>query len=261
MNQLQGYIDFEERVAFKELFEGFKQKRDGRFTAKQLDSLRYRENDDDVSSIGSSDFINKDYGSSGAGAFMIDLDGFSDDGLSFYKSYTDDSAMKDSSKHVSDWYSSLKSGEELSKSTSSLFGSGRDDTATKSPGGAVNVDARLSYTKHRERFHEFMVAVLGMTIFDAVELWMLSERSGELNVVAALHRDGDMQAWTMQSKEIRLQKGKDVAGQVLVSDYPIWDHDYDKHQAEEASYPEPRAPQLSGYALRSGLHWRGQVEQ
>eukprot|EP01036_Dinobryon_divergens_P008705 gene8705-11646_t len=152
--------------------------------------------------------------------------------------------------HASDWYSSLKSGDELAAADTSMR---RTSSTSSIQLSYAPIDARYSYKKHRERFHEFMVAALGMTIFDAAELWLLSDRSSELNVVAALHRDGDMQVWTAQSKDLGLAKGQDVPGQVLMSDYPIWDHNYNHHKDEEKRYPRAAAAADIGVRTAFGV--------
>jgi hypothetical protein len=88
------------------------------------------------------------------------------------------------------------------------------------------IDAKLSYRQYQTRFHEFMVAALGVTVFDAAELWLLSDRMPELYIVAALHKDGMMQAWTDVSKDLRLGPGVDVPGTVLATGETLWDSNY-----------------------------------
>lgn len=100
------------------------------------------------------------------------------------------------------------------------------------------IDSRDSYRKSPTRFHEFMIALLGMTIFDVAELWMMSERTQELHVVAALHRDGLMQKWTSVGRNLKLRRGEDIPGQVLETSQPFWDNRYDKKTMNDASkYP------------------------
>jgi hypothetical protein len=113
------------------------------------------------------------------------------------------------------------------------------------------VDARESYRKHPYRFHELMIALLGMTIFDAAELWMVSARTGKLHVVAALHRDGVMEVWTSQGRNLALERGQDVPGRVTETSQPFWDNAYDKNVYNLASYP--RAETASQIGVKTAL--------
>lgn len=94
------------------------------------------------------------------------------------------------------------------------------------------IDARASYRCEPSRFHEFMVAILGMTFFDAGELWFVSDQSSEqqqqqqLYLVAALYRDKSLQTWSTEAKDIRLKSGEDIPGQVLLTAQPYWDCNY-----------------------------------
>jgi hypothetical protein len=99
------------------------------------------------------------------------------------------------------------------------------------------IDVRQSYRKNHSRFHEFMVALMGMTIFDAAELWLLSDMSKDMCVVAALHRNGVMGMWTEHSRNMRLNRSVDVPGHVLESGHPYWDQYYDQHNPSDALHP------------------------
>jgi hypothetical protein len=108
------------------------------------------------------------------------------------------------------------------------------------------IDARRSYRRNQERFHEFMIGIVGMSVFDAVEIWLLSDQTKDLYVVAALHRDEEMQMWTSQSKNLRLKSGDDVPGICLRDSSPYWDTKYNMHNEMDRLYPRAlAAKQLS----------------
>jgi hypothetical protein len=126
-----------------------------------------------------------------------------------------------------------------------------------------------------------MVAIIGMTIFDAVELWLYSEKnqvlkinvyflylifvtlsvllfkntklSKDLYVVAAIHRDSDMQEWTSKSKYLRLSYGQDVPGHCLKSSYPYWDHLYNTHVDGSVEYPRSEFAKALGVQTAFGV--------
>ena len=91
---------------------------------------------------------------------------------------------------------------------------------------ALQVDARTSFRSNQSRFHEFMDAILGLTLFECTELWLLSEKSSDLYIVTALHRDVAVQQWSANAKGMRLSDGVDVPGLVLASGRPHWDKNY-----------------------------------
>ena len=91
---------------------------------------------------------------------------------------------------------------------------------------ALQVDARTSFRSNQSRFHEFMDAILGLTLFECTELWLLSEKSSDLYIVTALHRDVAVQQWSAKAKGMRLSEGVDVPGIVLASGRPHWDKNY-----------------------------------
>ena len=80
-----------------------------------------------------------------------------------------------------------------------------------------------------------MVAIIGMTVFEAMELWLFNEAKQDLYVCAAVH-DSDLHHYTAESKQIRLKPNQDMAGHSLVSSCPYWDHNYHKHKQSE-EYP------------------------
>jgi len=92
------------------------------------------------------------------------------------------------------------------------------------------IDVRMSYKKEQSRFHEFMFSMLEMTLFDSAELWLLSDQTNELYVVAALHHHQNlMQLWISQSEDMRLKKGVDIPGYVWEMGRPHWDSNFHTH--------------------------------
>ena len=100
---------------------------------------------------------------------------------------------------------------------------------------AVQIDARTSFRLNQSRFHEFMDAILGLTLFDCAELWLLSEKTPELYIVSALHRDEAVQQWSSNTKGMRLQKGVDVPGMVYQTSRSHWDKHYSTRHLRRAS--------------------------
>lgn len=79
-----------------------------------------------------------------------------------------------------------------------------------------HIYAQMSYRLNQTRFHEFMIAILALTVFDSCELWLLSDHAAsELHLTAAVYRNGTMQKWTSSGISLRLQVGVDVPGRVM----------------------------------------------
>ena len=57
------------------------------------------------------------------------------------------------------------------------------------------IDARRSYSVNRPRFHEFMVSVIGMTLFDVVELCFVSDATKTVSIVSSVFRDKALAGW------------------------------------------------------------------
>ena len=75
----------------------------------------------------------------------------------------------------------------------------------------------------------------------------------DLYVVAAIHRDSDMQEWTSKSKYLRLSYGQDVPGHCLKSSYPYWDHLYNTHAEGSAEYPRSEFAKALGVQTAFGV--------
>lgn len=114
---------------------------------------------------------------------------------------------------------------------------------------AVQIDARTSFRTNQSRFHEFMDAMLGLTLFDCAELWLLSEKTPELYIVTALHRDEAVQQWSGNTKGMRLSKGVDVPGIVFETGRPHWDKHYNTRHLRRASRKSKNNTHNSGLNL------------
>lgn len=114
---------------------------------------------------------------------------------------------------------------------------------------AVQIDARTSFRTNQSRFHEFMDSILGLTLFDCAELWLLSEKTPELYIVTALHRDEAVQQWSGNTKGMRLSKGVDVPGIVFETGRPHWDKHYNTRHLRRASRKSKNSTHTPGLNL------------
>ena len=114
----------------------------------------------------------------------------------------------------------------------------------------LNVYAHMTYKLLQERFHDFMVSILGMTVFDGAELWLLSPTadavnehskvldSGDENIlmlVAAAYSSDTMRKWVVSSGSLCLQAGLDIPGQCIATAQPVWDDKYGLADSGEAA--------------------------
>ena len=100
------------------------------------------------------------------------------------------------------------------------------------------MDALSSYQDNRMRFHEFALAVIGMSIFDSAEIWLTDSSSQDLCAVAALRCENEsMSPWLECCRDVRLKVGQDVPGTVVSTNQPYWDFKYGEH----VSATHPRA--------------------
>ena len=86
-----------------------------------------------------------------------------------------------------------------------------------------------------------------------VLLFKNTKLSKDLYVVAAIHRDSDMQEWTSKSKYLRLSYGQDVPGHCLKSSYPYWDHSYNTHVDGSVEYPRSEFAKALGVQTAFGV--------
>lgn len=263
IGKLQAFMDHKEMIAFIEVFEEFKQVRDCSFQLKQLESLQpgrqrkayfigERPRSSSITSEGSAGWYDDTLGDSNSSSSFVSpptteaatctavVTAASSSQAKSSLSYNVAENDIDSSAYVSMSLNDKGPGAFSLKVDKLVDMEDEPSTAANllpfrinnpKPEGnkfAVPIDSRKSYRQDSTRFHEFLVAILGMTVFDAGELWFVSEKSAqpELYVVAALYRDNSLYSWTTQAKELRLQIGEDIPGQVLKTAQPYWDEKY-----------------------------------
>lgn len=268
MGKLQKFFDCHEILLFCDLFMDFKMSRDGRFTVKQLESLRdsfksTRERSDSVSSIGSNktwDLGSGDINSAHEVKAVLDSvipnprtqilpssqhGGAAEDDIVALSSgeiggsnlgmYNADLNSIEHELEVDVELNPQKNKFaklELIENTLQGFGGGNDTNKS-----ILHIYAHMTYKLSQCRFHEFMIAILGMTVFEAAELWLASERKSELVLVAAVYRTVAMHSWISLSETMRLKAGSDVPGRVVETGNSHWDHQYSQGSGAD----EPRA--------------------
>ena len=261
IRKLEQFLDFNETKSIIEFFAEYKQARgDGGFLPEQLQSLALRGTTTHrgptrplllvgATAGGGSEGSGRDR--SGSVGSTTSTNWFNDDESDTTGASTS-SSVSLSSTSASSPTQTITGDEEgpgafcqpvIDDVDSDLVYGGIEDVETDSgsavmssqnmrlvPGNfSVPIDSRTSYKQDPSRFHEFMVALLGMTVFDAGELWLVSEKANqqpELYIVAALYRDKAMERWTTEAKNYRLQVGEDIPGQVLKTAQPFWDGKY-----------------------------------
>lgn len=330
MGKLQKFFDCHEILLFCDLFMDFKLSRDGRFTVKQLESLREtyrqsRERSDSLSSensrsweIGESNSTvdantsatneneslaatggensNHDTDNQPAGLFLTDGE------------LTDTHVPDTNNNHVSTAMASSSSGamspsaskqpatatqpsvdnnsnevasapghtgvycidlnsiecevepavEELDEispglkrtnSSSSIVKLSSDHEINKS---ILHIYAHMTYKLSQCRFHEFMIAIMGMTVFEAAELWLMSEKTSELFLVAAVYRSPEMQQWIALSETLRLKVGTDGPGRIVEMGRSHWDSDFAKLLSKEPT-TDPRWQAAREYGINTAF--------
>ena len=111
-----------------------------------------------------------------------------------------------------------------------------DDRPTEAK-PVLQVYSFMTYKLVQERLHEFMISILGMTVFDGAELWLLSssgdasnhdheEDEETLMLVAAVYKSGAMKKWVLASGGLHLRVGLDVPGRCMAASQPVWDNTY-----------------------------------
>jgi len=241
IGKLQAFLDYKETNSLVEFFNEFKQVRDKGFNQKQLQALQKGSNHNLqlLLKYGRDRSLSE---SSTSSTFWFNSDETSSEETS---SITSASSSVSSAPSSKDENTSSFSEDDGGPGAFALeLDDASDDSAVSSNSlitaqsmYSVPIDSRSSYKQDPSRFHEFMVAILGMTIFHAAELWFVSEKSAqpELYVVAALYRDKALQGWTTQAKDLRLKAGQDLPGQILKTAQPYWDGKYNTHGDKDAA--------------------------
>ncbi len=126
----------------------------------------------------------------------------------------------------------ISPGLKKSNSSSSIVKLCTENDINKS---ILHIYAHMTYKLSQCRFHEFMIAIMGMTVFEAAELWMVSEKTSELFLVAAVYRSPSMQQWISLSETLRLKIGTEGPGKIVETGRPLWDADYAKRSTVDSS--------------------------
>jgi hypothetical protein len=112
----------------------------------------------------------------------------------------------------------------------------------------LTVYSRMTYKMIQGRFHEFMISIMGMTVFDGGELWLPMNGTGPnangggntLRLVSAVYTSSAMKKWMLVSQQLRLDSGADVPGQCFASLQSVWENNY--HLFGEGSKSASRHP-------------------
>lgn len=119
--------------------------------------------------------------------------------------------------------------------------------------------AHSVYGESQSRLHELMIALLGITVFDSIELWLLDNNSeckdatAELQLTAAVYRTAVMQTWVQAGAGLRLPVGCDVPGKVVQEGKSCWEHPYIYAGASESGAGRIQYPR-EATARSLGIH-------
>lgn len=241
MGSMQKYFDCNELLLFCDLFQDYKLSRDGRFTTKQVELVRdyVRSRSDSVSSENSTAWTVDDLDSNGSSDkcdkskivgvepdFDIsDLNNFGDYDTAGV--YNVDLNLFEIAEKVAERLDTGNNAPEIKDTKDIISTILHSDESNKDFNRAtLHVFSHMSYKLSQSRFHEFMIAVLGMTVFDCSELWLQSSRTQELFLAAAVYRSCKMKKWVQGSENVRLKPGMDLPGRVLETSQSYWDHLY-----------------------------------
>ena len=132
--------------------------------------------------------------------------------------------------------------------------------SSSSVSSSLQFHAHAMYRQSPSRFHEFMIALLGITVFDCAELWLLQgdtastiTEGAELQLMAAVYHTSTMETWVQSGIEHRLAVGCDVPGKVVLQGTYCWEHPYVHNDESTSGNEKSRGPRES--AARSlGIH-------
>lgn len=234
IGRMQKYLDFQESSSFRDILSESKQMRDSRFAPKQTDNEFNRLRSNSTGSEGSTSWT------------------FDECEQSFerFPSLMNEHYLEPNAYAIqlsTKVQGKTRTGVLMNDASSDYAGTDHDELSSTndSENGFwmlpnSSIDSRTAYTSNRNRFHEFMTAVLGMTMFDAAEIWLAAPDAGsggdamsELHVVAAMHREGALRIWTPASKDMRISMGMDVPGSVWQRAQPFWDTEYSQHVSSQ----------------------------
>jgi hypothetical protein len=236
IGKLQKYFDCNEILLFCDFFTDFKTRRDGRFTVKQLEGLRdsykqARKRSDSVSSITS-----KGWEGIGVGAPKrnqnssdADLTSYDESGTASGLYNVDITTIENDLGLPIDEPSTSFDNQQVAKVKSEEY---------EQPGSVLHVYAHFAYKLSQCRFHEFMISILGMTVFESSELWLLSEQESDLSLVAGVYRNSSMQKWIAFNENIKLKVGASGPGRIVATGGSHWEMNY----STVADDNDPRRP-------------------
>jgi hypothetical protein len=228
IGKLQKYFDCNEILLFCDFFTDFKTKRDGRFTVKQLEGLRdsykARKRSESFSSVNSKNWDiniglitnpnNPNSSSSGRAMFSPGI-------------YTIDNVHEGELGMSLDEHDHLHLNNHLrGPGGPSKQDSGRTTDESQSQSSILHICAQMTYKYGQCRFHEFMISVLGMTVFESSELWLVSEKANELYLVAGVYRNPNMQKWISFNENLRLPFASSGPGRIITTGSSQWDTNY-----------------------------------
>ncbi len=279
IGKLQKYFDCNEILLFCDFFTDFKTRRDGRFTVKQLESLRdsyknSRARSDSISSLSSKGWetsgigtistgnnsnmqqdqqypqyllndVNGDISSTfdeHPGVYNVDITAIENDiGLPIDEPHQFSSSVNPSNDINANSNNQYNSSSSADLSTYETLSSTQVQKARndESDSSVLHIYAHMTYKLGQSRFHEFMIAVLGMTVFESSELWLVAERESELFLVAGVYRNAHMQKWIAFNENIRLQVGSSGPGRIVATGGSHWEMNYaaacDDHDPRKAA--------------------------
>lgn len=275
MGKLQKFFDCQEVLLFCDLFHDFKISRDGRFTTKQLESVKdtfrasARERSDSISSETSRTWelypnaLPTSDEASPEDPFSIPLSQVPSSPIQKQKQVLEPAGVPLSAGHCT------ARGVEGSGVYSAEIASidyeicpDRDEFQASDRTRGVSVEdhfmlrmyTSLGFKLNQCRFHEFMISILGMTVFDCAELWLLSERTSELFLASAVYRSEVMQKWITFSESLRLKPGCDVPGKAFDSAEFCWEPRYsDSEEKQTEVVYNPRLQRARELGIISAL--------
>lgn len=232
INTLQNYLDCHEILLFCDLFLDFKLTRNGMFTERHLESLR--EVSKATTNVITAAKLRSD--SISSEAWNCDYDNYdSIMNVSFpltskgknFPSFLLNNAISQQDIYGVYCAQDTNNVENINNSKHTEFNNNRNKDHTKLPDSISHLYSHVSYKISQSKYHEFMIAILGMTVFSSAELWVLAEDRSLVFLMAAVYRSTIMQNWISISENIRMNINcNDIVTNILQSNSFIFDPDF-----------------------------------